>query len=248
MIKRYLGTVAARLIREATSHHERQLREIAAFSVLQFNLQKVGFDTLLFPGGYAANATLLLEIFRVLETLRPNAVLECGSGESTGILAYHARRHPDCSVVSLEDQPAWSAKIEHRFLAGGKPANFELVTAPLDTVADEDDNRRKWYKGEAVDRALSDRRFNLILVDGPSGRSGAGRAGLLSRFPHLIDEQFVLFFDDASSSIYKSDIAAIAAALKKYGRAFVTKTLTGEKEVAVFASPDLKDVVGGQLS
>lgn len=248
VIKKYLGKAAARLIREATQPQVRQLRELEALGVLQFNLQQTGFDTLLFPGGYAANASLLLEVFQVLETFRPNAVLECGSGESTGILAHYARRHPDCRVVSLEDQPNWSARVRRRFFSGGMPDNFRLVTAPLGSVNDKDGVEHVWYAGAEVDQALSQRRFELVLVDGPSGRSGAGRRGLLSRFPELIAEQFALYFDDASSTLYGSDVTAIRDTLNRDNRDFVMRTLEGAKQVAVFVSSDLQDIVGSSAS
>lgn len=244
MIKKYFGNAGARFIRDATQHHERQLRELTALELLQFNLRQVGYDALLFPGGYAASASLLLEVFRTMETLRPDAVLECGSGESTGILAHYARRHPECSVVSLENQADWSASVERRFLSEG-PRNLHLITAPLEEVSGQDGECYGWYKSTAVDQALRNRPFDIVLIDGPSGRSGVGRAGILSRLPDLISDRFVLYFDDADSALYRSDVAAIQTSLKKHKRDFIMKVINGEKQVAVFASAGLGDVVGG---
>jgi hypothetical protein len=246
MIKKYLGEIAARFVRDATQHHTRYLKEIAAFDILQFNLQRTGYDSLLFPGGYAANATLLLELFRMLELTRPDAILECGCGESTGLFAHYARRNPGSTVVTLEDQPDWSAMVEKRFRHPENSANFQIITAPLLAIRDADGMERRWYKSASVDSALKSRRFNLILVDGPSGRSGAGRSGILSYFPRLLDEQFALFFDDAGSSLYSSDIAALTEAFHAFGRPFVRKDIVGEKRMAVFASPELRDLIGGQ--
>ena len=246
-MKRQLGEAAARLILSAVSPLARQLAEVGALTNLQFNLQISGYRHALFPGGYAARATLMLDLFRLLVNRRPKAILECGTGESTGLLIHYAQRNPGAHIVSLEDHQQWSEVVLNRFCSEGTPSNFQLICAPLGHVGDRYGEQRIWYDDAAVIRAMADRVYEVVLIDGPSGRLPGGRGGILNYLPDILADEFVIYFDDAASSLFREEVQTIRKILLAAGRKFVCRNLFGEKDVCIFVTPGLVEFVGGQI-
>jgi predicted O-methyltransferase YrrM len=161
----------------------------------------------LYPVGNAANAGLLYVIFRLLEEFRGLDVLELGAGQSTLLLDALARAGRLGSLLTLEHDPAWAARL------GAKVAH-EVRHAPL---------RSATVEGFAADQYDADlhRRFDLVLVDGPVGtarRSRWGALGLLQA--HLADE-FVVVFDDAERPGERETIARFLELRPAAGHVFV---------------------------
>jgi predicted O-methyltransferase YrrM len=105
-------------------------------------------------------------------------VVECGSGYSSLRLAevVHARAG---SLISLEHDAAWAARVEDALAAAGLAETARIVRAPLERHPLGRDGL-PWYAERAV--GTLPRRIDVLLVDGPPAfEPGAG----LSRYPAL---------------------------------------------------------------
>lgn len=135
--------------------------------------------------GWSASVELLDELSA--RVARANAgVLECGSGLTTMLLGAltRERRLP---IVSLEHHPEWFARMRDR-LARFDLSHVDLQLRPLASYGDYD-----WY---ATPELPADRRFDLVLCDGPPGDTKGGRHGLLPRMRDRFAKGCVLIVDD----------------------------------------------------
>jgi predicted O-methyltransferase YrrM len=115
------------------------------------------------------------------------AILECGSGLTTLVLACMARKH-GVPVWTLEHDPWWAARIERELQRFGLKAN--VILAPLIDYGDFD-----WYdvSGPELPRA-----FDVVVCDGPPGTNRGGRFGLVPVVGERLKSGCIILLDDAS--------------------------------------------------
>lgn len=101
-----------------------------------------------------------------LKELKPNLIVEAGSGQSTAVLARHAR------TISLEHVAIYAKESRH--LA----PSAEVRNAPLKTFHTLAGNFR-WY-----DTRLPDG-IDFALIDGPPAERVGRQAALFALWPHL---------------------------------------------------------------
>jgi hypothetical protein len=127
-------------------------------------------------GGWALDAAVLALLIDTHERLRPELTLEFGSGTSTVLLAWLARRAgmEGVCVLSIEQDPAEAERVTAELDRRGLGDHVRLVVAPL--LETEVDGLRLWSYDEAiVGRELTERQPSLIVIDGPSRASGGNR-------------------------------------------------------------------------
>ena len=117
-------------------------------------------------------------------------IVECGSGVSTVVLARLLRSRGVGSVVALEHDGAWAARVA-RWLRNEKLEPFaRVVHAPLE-------GDPPWYATAALDEAPD--AIDLLIVDGPPAFHAGEehrRAPALERFaPRLADGATVVLDD-----------------------------------------------------
>jgi hypothetical protein len=115
-----------------------------------------------------------------------SAVLECGSGLTTILLALTAVRR-GVPVWSLEQDLRWF-RSTRRVLARFRLRGINLCYAPL--IIHEG---FAWYD---VPLSLIPDRFGLVVCDGPPGSTPGGRGGLMSILGHRLAGSTILV-DDA---------------------------------------------------
>jgi predicted O-methyltransferase YrrM len=86
----------------------------------------------------------------------PDAVVECGSGTSTVVLARLLAQRGHGRLVALEHDPGWAAAITRQLEAEGLAAVARVVLAPL---------QDGWYAAAGIDELPA--RIDLLVVDGP---------------------------------------------------------------------------------
>lgn len=122
-------------------------------------------------GGWAASPDLLVYCVDTMLTIRPQVVVECGSGISTLYLALAAEQHGlDTRIVALEHQAQYAeatrALLEHH----GVAHRAEIRLAPLQPTS-LTDHETPWYAEDAL-AGLTD--IGMLLVDGPPTATGPG--------------------------------------------------------------------------
>jgi hypothetical protein len=136
-------------------------------------------------GGWAASPDYL-DAVAAAAVNEGGAILECGSGLTTVVLATIAEQ-TGAQVWSLEHDPHWYEVTDKALRKFGLQANLELT--PLQSYVDFD-----WY---SVDPNVLPR-FSLVICDGPpSSTTRGGRYGLMPVFGDRLTAGCVVLLDDA---------------------------------------------------
>lgn len=112
---------------------------------------------------WAASPDFLLEAVREIERMRPETVLETGSGASTIIIGLYLKKAGRGKLISLEHSSEYYRKTKEMVDLHELGAHVDLVYAPLAEVS-IDGKHWNWYDLESVDLSGS---IDLIVVDGP---------------------------------------------------------------------------------
>ncbi len=157
-------------------------------------IQKNWNDIKIKPRGYAANCSLLYFLVKLLVEKRPNKILELGSGETTKLLFRYVKENSSSDVLVLEDNIGWYNNIKQNFIA----ERFSYICKPLAEL-EVDDRLCNWYSYDFLELNQQEKKFNLILIDGPKGVRRFSRFGIVKYFFDIIDkDNFLIIFDDSS--------------------------------------------------
>jgi predicted O-methyltransferase YrrM len=149
-------------------------------------------------GGWALDTSTIDRVVEVVREIKPETVVEFGSGTSTIVLAallrgLHSGRFP--RLVSIEHDASWAQRTRDALAERGLAEVVEVVYAPLGPL---DDNAPRCYVlDEAATAILRENAPELILVDGPSLHSGASRLGALDLVAPFLERDAIVLLDDA---------------------------------------------------
>jgi Methyltransferase domain len=135
--------------------------------------------------GWAATQDLLDELAARSAAARVG-ILECGSGLST-LLIGALTKQSGVPVVSLEHHPEWHRRMSEILRRHGLH-HVDLQLRPIRSYDGFD-----WYDLPAL---AAERRFDLVLCDGPPGDTRGGRHGLLPCLGDRFAKGCVLVVDD----------------------------------------------------
>ncbi|PPS43166.1 class I SAM-dependent methyltransferase [Chroococcidiopsis sp. TS-821] len=166
----------------------RTIRKIASMPLGQIPTRKMLADLQLGWGNYsfAANLDYLEAVAkRAIQASEP--ILECGSGLTTIILGLLAGRR-GVAVFSFEHMPQWRLHVLSVLQKHGIPA-VNVCLAPL-----QDYGNFAWYKPPL---SILPQQFELIICDGPPGKTPGGRYGLLPVMRQYFSPTNTILLDDA---------------------------------------------------
>jgi hypothetical protein len=219
--------------------------DLSANLSLQSHLARAGFAASdFFVDGAAASPTLELAIVKILALCSPDSVLELGSGQSTKVLTQYARSHPEAQVLTIEEDEAWHRRLSSTLDA---PANHRYETRQLERREVTLPNKRgtvetTWYSdGESL---LDGRRFQLVIVDGPTNsRRGDefvrySRSGFIPLLPSILAGSFAVVIDDTDNFGYVMTAQAMEQAIAATGRRVHCFHVHGVKSQTILCSPD----------
>jgi hypothetical protein len=150
---------------------KRERHEIMCRLALESILRQEGVNVALHPGGWAASASLLLTIARIVTELPITKVLELGCGQTTIMLAELSRVRK-FALNTIEHDAKWA-----EFVAERSGHHIELATLA----------NYGYGQDMSYGYVLNDLPgpFDLIIVDGPPGsgdkHSRCGCMGLIER-------------------------------------------------------------------
>lgn len=197
-----------------------------------------------FTDGAAATPSLQLLLYKTLRLCRPASVLELGSGQTTKLLAAYYHEDPSRVVVTLEENRSWAELIRPQITRGTECHEYRFAGLERRTFRCAGSNRQvrgSWYRGT---EDLASRKFDLVLVDGPSSprgsKSAAGyaRAGFLQYVPGMLTQSFVVIVDDCDRYGEHSTVLLLEEMLRSLGIPFFRFDVHGTKTQSVVCSPD----------
>lgn len=98
----------------------------------------------------------------LLVQCKPTSILELGSGRSTSFFAEYAAAS-GIKFVSIEESADWYAETYRNLQMMFLPGTY-VKHVPVDPAT-------AWYNRELIENALDIDAYDLVMIDGPSGRS-----------------------------------------------------------------------------
>lgn len=154
--------------------------------------------------GYAADPELSLAIVNQIIELKPDHILDIGSGISTILSGYTTKKLGYGQVTTLEHNPDYYRLMLNQLKLHGLEQHVSLIHAPLKSY-ELDGKSWLWYDLEKVDKDI---KFDLVIIDGPPGNTQD-----MARYPALpllinrLNPQALLIFDDAKRPAEKQIIS-----------------------------------------
>ncbi len=187
--------------------------------------------------GAAANPSFQWFLEKCLVICKPKSILELGSGQTTRLLADYFHREAGVEVVTLEESETWRDIMVPQITRNGRHHDYRflpLAATRFKCNGSGEAIRTTWYNDFAE---LANRKFDLVLVDGPSTTGPYSRSGVLQLLPHTLSDSFVVVFDDAERAGERMTVAAARRILASFSIPFETFEVHGVKTQVVLCSP-----------
>lgn len=153
--------------------------------------------------GWSADEDYLARVLTEAATAK-GAIVECGSGLSTLLLASVAR-NTGSHIHSLEHNALWRARVMTTLAQHGLTEYSTVHYTPLRNYGEFD-----WY---TVPASLP-RGISLVICDGPPSTTEGGRHGVLPMLRPLMASTCTLLMDDANRD---SEMDIMARWEREYG-------------------------------
>ena len=143
---------------------------------------------------FSLNPNTILHIINEIQINNRKNIIEFGSGISTIILAKFIKdNNLNTKIVSIEDNKGWYDYIKSELIKYDLDGIVSLNYIPLL----EEEGITCWYNKKNVSEIVLNKKFDLILVDGPSGGLGKkARKPALEVIINSLNESFIIFLDD----------------------------------------------------
>jgi hypothetical protein len=188
------------------------------------------------PGRWAVGYPYLYVLYRVLNEIRPQGILELGLGQSTRMIAQYAEAHDDTRHVVVEHDQTWIDFFSRSYRL---PGSTEILPLEWGYVPYGDAEAVRVYSG--FKQALDSQRFSLISIDGPLGGDMPeyARIDVLGLMPDCLEASFVIMLDDCERDGESHTMAAMQNSLSDAGIEFRSCIYSGDKDLGLLCSTDL---------
>ncbi len=194
------------------------------------------------PGRWAVGFQYCYVMYRVLDELQPDMILELGTGQTTKMICDYLLWNKDADHIAVEQNADWVSYLE-------KIVDFnrsEILIMPIELKLETINGKKARvtrYDG-FKDKLLAtgekyNRKYDFISIDGPSTIEGqtknvSARRDILEIIPEFIADDFTIMLDDIDRKSNRALAREIADKISKekdvrYGEYW------GQKGVAVIA-------------
>jgi hypothetical protein len=185
------------------------------------------------PSGAAANYSFLYILYRVLNDVNPASIIEFGMGQTSKMTSqYAAYKNPRSHLYLVEDDETWIRLFSRNIPESG---NIQILHLPLEHVSFSGYETTR-YKG--LVNAVGNRKFDLIILDGPKGTRRYSRTNILDLMGKNLSASFVLIIDDCTRKGEQDTINMVRDMLKKKKIRYGVAHYSGSKTQMLIYSKD----------
>lgn len=184
------------------------------------------------PGRWAVSYIVLYVLYRILDEIKPTSILECGLGQSSKLTIQYTDAHKT-NLMICENNPEWLSFFQKQFPTADKYTTL-LDKETVHIVPEYESNTYTGFKS-----AIGNKKFNLVLVDGPLGSQHYSRPEILDVVKNL-DKSFVILLDDMNRSGERETWDLLKRKLTEQNILFKEKIYTSDKHLGLLCSPDLE--------
>lgn len=176
------------------------------------------------PIGGAASYSLLYHIVRSLVCVQPPQVLELGAGQSSLLLSACKGVVFGGDILTIEQDKGWAEAISRR-------VGHEVRHVPVG-ISKVGFSSTLRYEG--LKTRLGERKFGVVVVDGPTGSRMFSRSSILDLVPNLSRDKFVVIFDDTNRFGEKQVVRVLSEKLRKEFEHVSEYTIRSSRHQSVF--------------
>lgn len=167
-------------------------------------------------GRGAMNYSAMYVLYRVLDEMRPQSILELGMGQSTKMISHYSRNNKGIMHRVIEHDESFISFFEHHY---DVPDSTEIVRLEIvDEELDIGNQKSNVTHYVDFDTSLLDRKYDLLVVDGPYGY----RSPVYSRVDTLsilnrkrLKEDFVIIMHDYHRQGEKNTVEQMKSILEE---------------------------------
>lgn len=185
------------------------------------------------PGAWAADYGLLYTLYRVLNGMKPQSIIEFGLGQSSKMIHQYAK-HYGAKAITCEHDSKWidffRNECNEKYLVNIKSLELETIN----------------YKGyetltyKNILQEFENDKFELILVDGPFGSDHYSRPQIVDLAKNNLHSRFCIIIDDCERQGEQETTKEVLEVLKEQGVECCFTTYSASKRHTLICSSDLK--------
>lgn len=185
-------------------------------------------------GRWAVGYNYAYVVCRILNDFAPRNILELGLGQSSYIMGRYANTHEGVHYEIVEQNSTW---ID--FMMKSEEINNNNVNIYCSNIIESVEDGIL-YKYELFDEIVKEKKYSLISVDGPWGGTYRSREDILEYSDKILEDEFVIIFDDSNRIGEKNTIEQLVNGLRSKGRSVCVGVYSGIKDVCVVTTEKWK--------
>lgn len=144
--------------------------------------------------GWAASPDLAVLYMELIRDLKPELILELGSGLSSIIATNTLKKNGTGKLISVDNDETFAGITRNNLLKHGLEDGYEIRHAPLESVQWNGQNRN-WYSMKTFEDVKD---VDLLVIDGPwDGEDTLNRAPALELLKNKLSKNATILIDDA---------------------------------------------------
>ncbi len=185
------------------------------------------------PGRWAVGYPYLYVMYRVLDVVRPKAILELGLGQSTKMIAQYSMANTDVKHYVVESDLNWVAFFQKENVL---PDGCKIVQMEYEMTPFKEAKEVRTYKG--FSETFAGMKFNFISIDAPLGgdMKQYARVDVLKMMPECLAEDFVIMIDDCERVGEKHTVAEMEAKLQGAAIPYKLGRYSGKKDLVLITA------------
>ena len=185
------------------------------------------------PGAWAADYGLLYTLYRVLNGMKPQKVLEFGLGQSSKMIHQYGNYY-NISTLTYEHDDNWIS-----FFKNEVEGKYKVNITRKDICTVKYKNFETLTYNHCLE-GIENEKFDMILVDGPFGRPHYSRPQIIDIIKDNLADSFCIIIDDTDRPGELETATEVRDVLAKKGINSLFHTYSSSKKHTLICSEDLK--------
>ncbi|NMD37403.1 MAG: class I SAM-dependent methyltransferase [Christensenellaceae bacterium] len=193
-------------------------------------------DKTFYPGRWAVGYPFLYVMYRILNEIKPQSILELGLGQTSRMIGQYAANRKNTKHYVVEGDKDWADFFINDFKLSEQS---EIVILDYEFIKYKEDDRVRVYKDFA--KTFGNKKFDFITIDAPFAGDMEiySRIDLLSIIPDSLCESFVIMVDDILRKTEANMFIELENKLKENNIEYVKGKYSGLKDFYIIVSPNL---------
>src|SRR5574344_232118 len=183
------------------------------------------------PGGWAVDYTFLYTLYRVLDQMKPNNIIEFGLGQSSKMV-YQYTNFFNKNAITCEHDIKW---IDF-FCSVNNKYTINIRQFPLEKIQF---NGKSTLSYDGLENAFKGEKFDLFIIDGPFGSDHYSRSQIIPMLQKHLEKKFCIIIDDYERIGERETGYEVINQLEHQNIQNVHTIYQGSKQHLLICSPDL---------